>query len=101
MAVLGEGVNDSEEFLIMDIPTFLCCLEFVVEEEKRVPAVVIFLFEDTSVGLVGGVGGEADDFAGKEGTQENVISNAGEDAVKSGLSLRGPFPWGVLFEKIS
>ena len=29
--ILGEGVNDGVELLVVYIPTFLCCLEFVME----------------------------------------------------------------------
>lgn len=98
--ILREGVHNGIEFLVVDIPIFLGGMEFVVEEEERMPSVVIFLFENAGIGLVGGVRGEANRFTRLEGANVDVIADVGKNAVKGRLMDGGPFPWLVLFGEI-
>ena len=73
--VMGKGVDDSVEFLVMDIPILFGGMEFVMKEEKRVPSVIVLLFKYAGVGLIGGISGESNRFSGLEGANINVIAD--------------------------
>lgn len=60
------------------------------------PSVTVFLFKNTGVGFVGGVGGESDGFPRLEGADEDVIPDIGEDPFEGRLMSRSPFP-GLIF----
>jgi hypothetical protein len=73
VTVLGESVDDSVEFLVMNVPIFFRSVEFVMKQEERMPPVIVFLLEDPGICFVGGVSGEADRLAGLESADINVI----------------------------
>lgn len=73
VTVLGEGMDDSVEFFVMNVPILFRSVEFVMKQEERMPAVIVFLLEDPGICLVRGVSGEADRLAGLEGADIDVI----------------------------
>lgn len=75
MTILGEGMDDSIEFLIMNIPILFGGVELMMKKEERMPSVIVFLLENSGIGLIRGISGESDGFAGLEGTDVNVISD--------------------------
>ena len=100
MAVLGKGVNDGVQLLVVNVPIFLSGMEFMVEEEKRVPAIVIFLFKYAGIGLVGRIGGKPDGFSRLESADVNVIADVGEDTVEGRLVFGSPLPRLILLGEI-
>jgi len=77
MSVLREGVDDSVEFFVMNVPILLRGVKLVMKEEKGMPSIVVLLFEDASIGFVRGVGGEADRSAGLECADIDIVTDVG------------------------
>ena len=100
MAILGKGVDDGVEFLVVDVPILFSSMELMVKKEKGVPSVVVFLLEYASVGFIGRVGGEPNGLSWLKGANINVIADVGEDSVESRLMLGGPFPGLILLGEI-
>jgi hypothetical protein len=101
MAVVGECVDDRIEFLVRAVPSFLTVLKLMMEEQERMPAVLVFLFHGAGVGNVGGVGGESNRLLWVKGTEEDIISDCGNDFRKGGsMELGDPFPRDVFLEEI-
>jgi len=92
VAVLREGMHDSVQLLIVDIPIFLCCMELVMKKEKGMPSVVVLLFKNAGVGFVRGVGGETDRFTRLKRPDVDVVADIGKNAVEGRLMFGSPLP---------
>lgn len=100
MSVLRKGMDDGVEFFVMNIPVLLGGVEFVVEEEERMPSIIVFLFKNAGISLVRRVCGEADGLAGLECSDINIVADVGENAVKGRLVFGSPFPGLVLLGEV-